>query len=351
MAYFYLTDRANDESFNAPVAVNDVVRENDSASVRDVQLILSWHTPSAIMAPDWTGVVQSVYIAAGKDIKSGETVTRIDGVDRLACASSYPLGKPPALKDSGQDVAVLHECLTLFGYDVASDGTAYGTRTRQAVTDLAKRIGVGDSDGTGFDPAWIVFLPEENYVPATIDLELATPAPPAGTRIAAPQPALAQAVLADPGTADLTDVDSGPDGYESSQSAPEAVDVSADQLLPAEEGETLLVAGSEIPVAENLTEVAPDGLAALGRSMTAGLTSIDGLLSRPSGSGELVVAAAAVVTTPNGAVCVLRVTGTTLQPVVIEVVGDSQGKAIIKGQLDPGDEVRVAPTSQERTCG
>ncbi|MDR0627613.1 MAG: hypothetical protein LBG11_10235 [Bifidobacteriaceae bacterium] len=349
-AYFYLTDRANDESFNAPVAVNDVVRENDSASVRDVQLILTWHTPPPVVAPDWTGVVQAVEITADQEIKSGQTVTRIDGIDRFACASSYPLARPLTLKDSGQDVVALHECLALFGYDVDSDGSAYGTKTRQAVTDLGKRIGAVGADGTGFDPAWIVFLPEENYVPAAVHLELGAPAPPAGTHIAEPTPALTQAVLVTPGTVDLVDVDLDQDGDENLGATRQPVNVPEDELLPAEADEILLVSGSEIPVTEDRSEVAADGLAALGQMMTSGSTSIDGRLSRPSGTDELVVASAAVVTTQDGTTCVLRVDGSALQPVAIEVIGDTQGKAIVAGELNPGDEVRVAPTAQDRTC-
>ncbi|MDR1189628.1 MAG: hypothetical protein LBK95_19615, partial [Bifidobacteriaceae bacterium] len=113
-AYWWLTERSAEESFDAPVAVDGVVRENTGGSSRDVSLVLTWHAPVALVAPEWTGVVQSVAAQAGQELSSGDVVARVAGVDRLACASDYPMAQAVAATDKGQDVATLQQCLTLF---------------------------------------------------------------------------------------------------------------------------------------------------------------------------------------------------------------------------------------------
>jgi hypothetical protein len=74
-------------------------------------------------------------------------------------------------------------------------------------------------------------------------------------------------------------------------------------------------------------------------------------LERRAGAGELMVAAASVVATAQGETCVLRVGADGgLEPVAVEVVGDASGSAIVRGGLEIGDRVRVAPLAEERRC-
>jgi peptidoglycan hydrolase-like protein with peptidoglycan-binding domain len=351
-AYWFLTERANDESLEAPVAVDDVVRLNTGSTTREVGLLLAWRVPGGLAAPEWAGVVQAVSLAPDKTVSSGDVVAKVAGVDRLACASSYPLAGPMGSGDKGQDVATLHECLTLFGYDLARDNGVYGNATRAAVADLSAKTGAASDKGAAFDPGWLVFLPEEAYRPQTVDLAVGTPAPAAGTVIAETGPVLTGAMLAPAeslesvageeltaysGGSDETGAVVGPDSSE------------VDGTVAGAE-ERLQVRGVEIALAESRAEVAPEALATLGDLVEPGSAAAEGALERPAGADELMVAAASVVTEPDGSVCVLRVNGDTLEPVPVEILGSEIGSSIIKGQLKAGDQIRVAPAARDRRC-
>jgi peptidoglycan hydrolase-like protein with peptidoglycan-binding domain len=272
-------------------------------------------------------------------------IARIEEVDRLACASRYPMSRSVAKGNKGGDVATLQECLKIFGYDTSKDKGVYGQATQAAVATLAAKTGADSQKGLYFEAGWLVFLPEDNYQVDQIDLVVGTPAPPAGAVIAQASLALTRARLADSNwltaeTSSLEDPTSGKSG----QDAP------IDQPVTADLDESLHVTNQVIELAESRDEVSSTALAGLQALLPAGTSSIEARLVRPAGTSELMVSAAAIVTTPQGAVCVLKVSQDSLVPVAVEVIGDWNGNAIITGQLQLGDEVRVAPAAEDRRC-
>ncbi|MDR1188897.1 MAG: hypothetical protein LBK95_15865, partial [Bifidobacteriaceae bacterium] len=233
------------------------------------------------------------------------------------------------------------------GYDVARDKGTYGAATKTAVTALVKQTGAVSEKGELFDAAWLVFLPEEGYRLASVELPLAAPAPASGTVIGSAEPVLSGAVLAPRGAVEevAAPSSSGDDGSGAGTVA------TATETLAAEPDEELATTGDPITLGEDRSRVSAEGLVALRRQVESGAAVVETKLVREAGAGELLVPAAAVVATPDGATCVLRVTGSSLEPVGVEVVGDTAGSSIVKAGLEPGDEVRVAPAAKDRRCG
>jgi hypothetical protein len=346
-AYWQLTGRAAEETFERPVAVDGPVKANSGASRRDVALALTWYVPGPVVAPGWDGVVQSVGAAPGRMIASGEVLARVDGVDRLACASASPMARSVALRDKGRDVATLHECLTAAGYDVAVDKDVYGSATKSAVADLAAKTGAASERGEVFDAAWLVFLPEENYWPQTVDLVVGAPAPPAGSALASAAPVLSQAVLADADYLDSVELVQ-PLAGEAASAGPVA---SPTEALVAEPGETLIASGVEITLSEDRAGVAADDLEVLQSKVAASSPVVAASLERAANADEYLVPADAVIATADGGTCVLRVEGAALRPVAVEILGNASGNSIAKGDLKAGQKVRIAPEPKDRQCG
>ncbi|MDR0366220.1 MAG: peptidoglycan-binding protein [Bifidobacteriaceae bacterium] len=344
-AYWLLSERSQAVSFDEPVAVDGEVRSNDGGSIRDVELVLTWRSPTALVAPDWTGLVQEVVAEPGGLLSSGDVVARVAGVDRMACASAYPMEGTVASKDKGQDVEVLQQCLTLFGYDLSADKGAYGKATERAVEEWSRKTGALSQNGTVFEAAWLVYLPEESYPLASVDLKVAAPAPPAGTPMATAKPSLSRAVVASadgPHKSGALDEDGEAEGP--------AREVAPEELVTAEEDESLLIGSVTLGLTEDRTEVAPDSLAVLSAEVAANAASVSASLRRTGGVGEFLVPAAAVVATSGGTTCVLRVDGNALEPVAVKVVGEVSGNSIITGALSPGERVRIAPAAGDRRC-
>jgi peptidoglycan hydrolase-like protein with peptidoglycan-binding domain len=332
-------------SFEQPVDVDGTVRANTADSTRDVVLALEWHAASSVAAPEWSGLVQSVQVTPGAPLNSGDVFARVGGVDRVACATTYPMEGPVEVGARGQDVSTLQECLESAGYDVAADKGSYGQATRDAVAALTAKTGADSGKGQVFDAAWLVFLPEDGYLQQTVDLLVGAPAPQAGSVIATSAAELTRAALTDAAYADNALIYAPAEGEEASASGmPEA------EPLTAGTDDVLRLAGTEIALDDARDQVAEEALPKLRSLVEIGAVAVEAVLARPPGAGELVIPAAAVVAAENGTVCVLRVED-GLEPVRVEVLGDVDGGAVVRAELKVGDKVRVDPAPEDRRCG
>ncbi|MDR0591805.1 MAG: hypothetical protein LBG60_00820 [Bifidobacteriaceae bacterium] len=344
-AYWLLTERSAELSLAEPIPVDGVVRENDGGSSRDVTLVMTWHSPPGLVAPEWSGLVQAVSAQAGGSLSSGDAVAKIAGVDRLACASDHPMANPVALKDKGPDVETLHQCLTLTGHDVSADKGVYGQATKQAVEAWSARTGAASEKGTVFDPAWLIYLPAEDYQLGSVDLQVAVPAPAPGSVIATAEPALARAVLASP------DLSGDTVGFElEGEPAGAFPAVAPDDVITAGDDESLLVGKTPLELSADRAEVAIDALPRLSGLAQPNASTAKASLEREASDGEFLVPAAAVVATPRGETCVLRVAGGGLEPVTVAVADDKGGSSIVTGELKAGDLVRITPPAEARSC-
>ncbi|MDR1394243.1 MAG: hypothetical protein LBJ62_09830 [Bifidobacteriaceae bacterium] len=392
--YFYLTHQAQAATFTTSAVADGVVQAASGTSQRDAQLNLTWRSPEPIVAPAWDGLVQEIGLKSNQPLASGDSVALVDGIDRTACASTRPMAEDVQSGSKGVDVTTLQECLTLMGYDVSTDKGSYGRATRQAVTELAKQTGADSAEGpliptvpgAETDPAtpprrlsvgywfaadWLVYLPEEGYVATAVDLRVGSPAPAAGSVLAAAQPVLMAATLtAAPATGAEIGVgdppgdetagqegqgdsggDGGVDGGTGGVGDGSENGTAVGAELVAAEDETLLVASVPVPLAEDRGKVSAEGLIALRALVNELAPSVPAKLERPSRVDELSVPASALVTALDGRRCVLVVESGRLRPVEVETVGDSDGWVMVRGELRAGQAARLSPGAEDRQCG
>ena len=66
------------------------VEANDGQVSEPVDVVLEWQAVSPVVAPAWSGIVQSVAVTVSSTLTSGQPVAVIDGVTRLAQHSERP---------------------------------------------------------------------------------------------------------------------------------------------------------------------------------------------------------------------------------------------------------------------
>lgn len=144
--------------------------------------------PPVVLAPQWSGTVTALYVTADEDIESGDAVAQVDGLDRIAVASSVPFYRSLSAGDRGDDVAALQSMLRESGFnDVVvngflDDATAQAlSRWSQDVLGAPQLVG---NEVVTFDPATVVWLPESPMRPGSVEgLIVGSPAPGPGSVI------------------------------------------------------------------------------------------------------------------------------------------------------------------------
>jgi hypothetical protein len=302
------------------------VEANAGQVTEPVDVVLEWQAVSPVVAPAWSGIVQSVGVTPGSMLSSGQSVAVIDGVTRVAHHSSQPFYRPLAQDDGGPDAAALNALLAQAGF-ASGEGDQVTRSTLVGVRSFAAVLGVPNADElAAFDPSWLVFLPAPVVDVSTVNLVVGAPAPPAGTVIAELDDRLASARL----TASGADNESEGPAY------------------AAREGQQLTVAGVGLALAEDRESVTD--LVALRKLVADEATSVSGQLSRPAGDREWVVPAAAVVAGAEGGTCVVSGTQDRPHTVGVVVAGGQLGRAIVTGDLHAGDRVSVKPAAELRRC-
>lgn len=302
----------------------------------EVQIALLWGPPNNLVAPSWTGTVQTVRISPGDTVTDADPITIIDGITRLAAATQRPFYRRLTTGATGDDVASLNAWLAANGYDHAA-GDEFTAATRSGVTVLAR--GIGAPTDSGFDPAWFIYLPAKRITLTGVALVPATPAPAAGTAIAAATPALAKAALVHPLTV-TSDATSG--------GAPAAATLTDADRVIADARQTLTVNGQAIPLSKSRDTVAKAALPDLAAAIAAGTPAIDATLSSPA-LNAVVIPASAVFTDALAATCVVT-DEKNPHGVKVTLAGNRGDQAIIHEGLTAGTRVLLAPPAGERSC-
>lgn len=144
-----------------------------------VVIVPEWNEPSALLAPEWFGVVTEMYVDSGDSVASGDVVLQIDGIDRVAFHTSQPFYRMLRRGDTGPDVASLQIMLATVGYDAGRTEGVFDRRTRAAVIEWAESLGVNTPDGS-FDPGWVLWLDSEPLEIGVQHVRVAQRAPPPG---------------------------------------------------------------------------------------------------------------------------------------------------------------------------
>ena len=319
-----------------PAYVN--VEPATASTTRPIALGLHWDTGKSLVAPSWSGVVQEVLVRDGDEIADGSAVVRIDGIVRRAAQTPLPFSRPLSAEDTGDDVRILNDYLRVHGY-AATDGDRFGWDTRVGVQAYAKDIGVLDADSVGsFDPSWVVFLPDAGVV-QKVDFRVGAPAPAPGVEIVTLRSSLVDAVLLESAPPDNDSPDDG--GVRSGPVEP---------TISAATNEALVVSGETVGLAEDRQRVKPDYLKDLANMVADGSQSLVAVLQTDAAPGQWVVPVPGVIIDPSGATCVKVRSNDGVSTVPVSIVGTTDGRMVVSGDLEAADSIAVYPTSVSITC-
>ncbi len=135
---------------------------------REVSVAVSSPTPVPITAPAG-GRLTAFDCQPGSTFASGSAPLSIDGVPRLALATSVPLWRDLNAGSRGADVLALQDELTRLGYPVARDGEV-GANTLAAARSAFESVGM-DLEPTAVIPASsVLWLPAPSSTVASCDL-------------------------------------------------------------------------------------------------------------------------------------------------------------------------------------
>ncbi len=319
-----------------PAYVN--VETATASTTRPIALGLRWDGGETLVAPSWTGVVQEVSVRDGDEITDGSAVVRIDGIVRRAAQTPLPFGRPLSTEDTGEDVRMLNDYLRVHGY-AATDGDRFGWDTRIGVQAFAKDIGVLGADSVGsFDPSWVVFLPDGGVV-QKVEFTVGAPAPAPGAEVVTLRSSLVDAVLLE-----NAPPENDPPDKDGARSEP------VEPTTTAAANEVLVVNGETIGLAEDRQRVKPDYLGDLASMVADGSPSLVAVLRTDAAPGEWVVPVPGVIIDPSGATCVKVRSNDGVRSVPVSIVGTTDGRMVVSGDLEPADSIAVYPTSVSITC-
>lgn len=149
------------EVTSAPVGREELVDE------RTVKISLQKSSAPPLVV-GFGGRVTATSCKAGKALRSGQAVARINNTPLIALATSTPLYRNLTRGDKGDDVKALQRELIRLKHMVNGSGT-FDRRTAAAVKKLQQAAGVDRPDGT-IDAGKILWLPASSVVPDSCEL-------------------------------------------------------------------------------------------------------------------------------------------------------------------------------------
>lgn len=341
MLYVLLTTKQASTPIAEPTDVWVGVDPNETPTRRDITVKMTWSAGEEIFAPNWTGLIETVDVAVGDVLTSGQPVAIIGGIQRIAVHTDRPFVRPLTTGDRGGDVTALHEFLATKDLP-HGDGDRFSEATRDGVNRLARTLGVpGSGDVARFEPDWFLYLPSSEVTIKETALRPGAPAPTSGDAVIVGEERIVATLLL-AGTPEPTTA--GTDGED--RTAP------ADRRVTAEDDEELLVAGQAWPLSAERDAVDPASFPALNAVVDNASTTISAILLRPPASGQWTIPTAAVAASSDGNTCVIVRSegGAEVTPIAVEVVGQGAGVTVVVGDLASNSIVLVAPSARKHTC-
>lgn len=331
-------DAIGTEDVWAPPQASGGVRE------RSAGLQVQWNTAADLVAPEWSGLVQEVFVEAGDEIRSGQPVVRIDGVRRIALASDLPFSRMLSVGDRGVEAAALNSALAGLGLE-ASDSDTVTWATLRGVRALAAMLEVPSAgEVAAFDPSWIIFLPDDATSVEKVALSVGSRAPSAGEVIVTAPLTIAAAYL--------VSADEIPSPQElQSEDPPRTLDP-----IVADAGESLTVGMTPLELDESRSRIASDSLPALRNLATAGAPFLRGVLVSDIAADALRVPVSAIVSDTAGVTCVIvgtEFSGTSpahITHIPVDVIASDAGVAWVVGDVASDSRVLATPAGESRSC-
>ncbi|MBI2766362.1 MAG: hypothetical protein HYX53_10695 [Chloroflexi bacterium] len=311
---------ASIESDTTAVLVSGTTRT--VADERPVSGAPTWLDGRSLRAPQWTGTVTGLHVAAGDTVTTGSRLLVISGLDRLAVASPAPFYRQLRAGDTGPDVAELKRALLLLGdlNAASATGDRFDAATAQAVRSLEASIGVLQPTGQ-FDPGWFVWLPVTSFTVGGFKLEVGEPAPPAGVAFATEAPTLQRVAL---------------------------TSVNANEPLTLDPGTkwVFVVGQARFDIDPATLEVSADSLAALASTAKAKTERIDGRVERAMPLAVVALPATAITVGPRANLCVWLPSGAggRYEPREVTLAGSRAGVANVATGLDATTTVLANPS-------
>lgn len=327
----YLLFQSSRVELPAAQQVWEPVRPAPSSIEEQSGLALSWSPPADIIAPGWSGIVQSVELKADAVLDSGMTVAKVGGIQRIAYASAEPFSRALSVDDQGSDVADLNRLLASRELNHAG-GERFTWETRVGVQKLAESLGAGKNVMT-FDPSWVVYLSAPVSI-ETVDLVVGAPAPTEGSVIATAYPRLSSATL--------TTFSSAKDLLSDEQAA-------APEPIPLPDNSTLILDDQELALTADRTGIAPESLAAVEAVVSRGARATVARTRLPGVEGWSVPSVAVYVDSA-GSSCVLARNDEDTRAVRVTIASTVDQTAIVTGEITSGDNIATNPALDPQSC-
>ncbi len=301
-----------------------------SDSQRTLSVDLLWQSSGTLRAPSWSGLIQSVNIAPGGEVKDGDPVAVVDGVERRAFHTAAPLYRPLSVGDTGADVSDVKRILAPYGSQ--SEGDRFDYAALRASRAYAESVGVKDLRAvSSFDPAWIVYLESDSSLSlSSVDLEVGTVAPPTGSAMASGVIALAAARLTQQAESSLDEDDA-------LESEPAFVQRTDETYVAPSTNEAITYRDLTL-VADASGWLDAASVELLREAVTGRPPRLAASATTPPNVGDVVVPAAAVSSADAPTVCA-RVENRAAELAVIVIAG-TNGTSVIRAE-GLGSEAQV----------
>lgn len=310
----------------------------------EVGIGIEWAQSPSLLAPAWSGTVQTTAIGPGSPIGHGTEVATIDGLRRLAWQTAVPFSKTLAVGDRGTEVSQLTAALRSLGFD-APQSDRFSWSTLVSVREYAKAIGETRPDLiTEFDPAWVIFL-RAPTVAGTVELVPGAVAPAQGEVIAEGDRVIAKAVFIGVDQVETLN-EEGSSEATLEQLAPSSARVS----IPVEETVSIAGAGLEV-VGEDRSEVGPSSFQTLKEAVAADVRGTVATRGITAPEGTWRIPSAGVYLDPGGVTCSLvREADGKERTVRADVVASAESDVVVRSEMKVTDEVALYVVTSEESC-
>lgn len=332
---FYLVFKYQTQQIEAPKQVWAEMPEPQTSLQSQLGLRLTWASPRPVIAPDWSGLVQTVSVAPGTEITNGTEIARINGIRRLAMLTTEPLFRPLSFDTQGSDVATLNTFLVSLGFP-ANDSDYFGGATATGVRMYAEAIGAPPTTDV-FDPGWVIFL-NEPIIAESVKMTAGAPVAMAGEEILTALPHLQSAsFISAPSASRLLEADA---------SAPAPLS----DPLTLSEGAHVSVGEAALEIADGSTELTPQGVQALEPQLRTLAPATLAVLDEQLPSESWSIPSSSLFVDQTGGTClVVRESGKPFS-VSVTLLRTTESEVLVEGPLKKGYRLALNPKLESATC-
>ncbi|MFC4243880.1 hypothetical protein ACFOYW_10875 [Gryllotalpicola reticulitermitis] len=103
--------------------------------------VVTWRNGPTLFAPEWSGLVTEVRTHSGATVTTGSPVAVVDGVVRVAVATTTAFYRALSVGDNGADVTMLRQALDALGIGSYGQRSVFDSRLETGVGRLCRQLG------------------------------------------------------------------------------------------------------------------------------------------------------------------------------------------------------------------